>query len=139
MIDNEYRQWIPLGIHTEVSKALSLVSQARRLDAALEYARWVPPTAALYTLLLKESVQHGDLYAVTQVVEVCAAPFPPSPPFGFIFPHKTPCSHLIKGWKLLNEQRPCALPAMLLCDMLPAEKTILFDHNLVAMILEILS
>jgi len=48
--------------------------QARRLDAGLEYARWVPPNAALFTVLLKECVQHGDLFAVTQVVEV-----PPSP------------------------------------------------------------
>ena len=55
---------------------LLLGSQARRLDAALEYAQWVTPSAALYTLLLKESVQHGDLFAVTQVVEVCAPPPP---------------------------------------------------------------
>lgn len=44
--------------------------KTRRLDAALEYARWLPPNAAIFTMLLKECVQHGDLYAVTQAVEV---------------------------------------------------------------------
>lgn len=55
------------GTHQEFFR---LCLQRGRLDNALELARLLPPNPLLFTPLLKECVDHGDLYAVMKAVEV---------------------------------------------------------------------
>ena len=55
------------GLHQQFFKACL---RKRNLDAALEYARFLPPDPYLFTMLLKACTDYGNLFSVTKAVEV---------------------------------------------------------------------
>ena len=57
-------------LYGHVQSFFTLCLQQKKLAAALNCARILPPTPSLFTALLKACLDHGDFYAVSQAVEV---------------------------------------------------------------------